>query len=156
MKQSPNIDEIDHQLLAVLQADARQSNKAIAAAVGVAPSTSLARIRELEEAGVIRGYHADIDPAALGRNVSALVSVRLSPKSEALVQRFIDSLWALDGVVAITLLTGPYDILIELSLPSIDDLRGLVLESIASFEGVRDEQTVIVFEHRRKTVLADV
>lgn len=152
----PNIDEIDHALLAELQSDARRSNKAIAAAAGVAPSTSLTRIRELEEAAVIRGYHAEVDPRALGRHVGALVSVRLSPKSEALVERFIESLWVLDGVIAITLLTGPYDLQIELSVPSIDHLRSLVLENIASFEGVSDEQTVIVFERRRKPVLAAV
>ena len=153
MSESPNMDEIDRVILAELQSDARRSNKAIAAAAGVAPSTSLTRIRELETAGVVRGYHADVDPKALGRHIGALVSVRLSPKSEALVDRFIDSLWRLDEVVAITLLTGPYDLQVELSVPSIEDLRTLVLENIASFDGVSDEQTVIVFERRRKPVL---
>ncbi len=156
MEAFPNMDEIDHAILAALQSDARRSNKAIASAAGVAPSTSLTRIRELEEAAVIRGYHADVDPRALGRRVGALVSVRLSPKSEALVERFIESLWALDGVVAITLLTGPYDLQVELSVASIDHLRSVVLENIASFEGVSDEQTVIVFERRRKPVLNPV
>jgi DNA-binding Lrp family transcriptional regulator len=154
MEALPNMDEIDRTILAELQSDARRSNKAIAAAAGVAPSTSLTRIRELETAGVVRGYHADVDPKALGRHIGALVSVRLSPKSEALVDRFIDSLWGLDEVVAITLLTGPYDLQVELSVPSIEGLRTLVLENIASFDGVSDEQTVIVFERRRKPVLA--
>ena len=154
MSDLPNMDEIDRVILAELQSDARRSNKAVAAAAGVAPSTSLTRIRELEAAGVVRGYHADVDPKALGRHIAALVSVRLSPKSEALVERVIDSLWRLDEVVAITLLTGPYDLQVELSVPSIEDLRTLVLENIASFDGVSDEQTVIVFERRRKPVLA--
>lgn len=156
MALSTNIDETDRRILAELQADARRANKAIAAAAGVAPSTSLTRIRELEDTGVIRGYHADVDPAALGRRIEALVSVRLLPKSEKLVKRFIDSLWRLDEVIAITLLTGRYDVQVDLSVHSIESLRTLVLEKIASFDGVSDEQTVIVFERRRKTVLADV
>lgn len=153
MEHSPNIDEIDQALLAALQSDARRANKAIAAAAGVAPSTSLTRIREMETAGVIRGYHADVDPTALGRTIQALVSVRLQPKSEELVSRFVDSLWVLDEVTAITMLTGPYDMQVTLSVASIDDLRTLVLANIASFDGVTDEQTMIVFEHRTKPVL---
>ncbi len=156
MTNTPNIDATDGEILAELQADARRSNKAVAAATGIAPSTSLVRIRELEAAGVIRGYHADVDPKALGRHISALVSVRLSPKSERLVEQFVDSLWALNEVAAITLLTGPVDLLVELSVRSIEDLRSLVLENIASFDGVSDEQTVIVFEHRRKRVLSQL
>ena len=150
----PNIDETDRALLHELQSDARRSNKALAAAAGVAPSTSLTRVRELEDAQVIRGYHADVAPEALGRSISALVSVRISPKTEALVSAFIDSLWGLDEVVAVTMLTGPYDMLVNLSVGSIDALRTLVLDNIASFDGVTDEQTMIVFEHRRKPVLA--
>lgn len=107
----------------------------------------------METAGVIRGYHADVDPTALGRTIQALVSVRLQPKSEELVSRFVDSLWVLDEVTAITMLTGPYDMQVTLSVASIDDLRTLVLANIASFDGVTDEQTMIVFEHRTKPVL---
>ena len=152
----PNISETDYRIVAELQANARRANKEIAAAAGVAPSTSLNRIRELEGSGVIRGYHADINPEALGRQIEALVSVRLSPKSEAHAERFINSLWGLDEVVAIALLTGRYDLQVDLSVPSIKSLRTLVLEKIASFDGVSDQQTVIVFERRRKTVLTDI
>ena len=152
----PNISETDYRIVAELQANARRANKEIAAAAGVAPSTSLNRIRELEGSGVIRGYHADINPEALGRQIEALVSVRLSPKSEAQAERFINSLWGLDEVVAIALLTGRYDLQVDLSVPSIKSLRTLVLEKIASFDGVSDQQTVIVFERRRKTVLTDI
>ncbi|MEL7157909.1 MAG: Lrp/AsnC family transcriptional regulator, partial [Actinomycetota bacterium] len=83
---SSNIDELDHRILRALQSDARRTNKDLAEAVGLAPSTTLGRVRELERTGVLRGYHADVAPAALGHGVEALVSVRLSPKNDELVR----------------------------------------------------------------------
>ena len=64
-------------MLRVLAADARIPNNALAERVGIAPSTCLGRVRALRERGVIRGYHADIDPAALGRPIQAMIAVRL-------------------------------------------------------------------------------
>lgn len=154
MSDLPNIDASDERILAELQSDARRSNKELAAAVGLAPSTTLARVRQLEDSGAILGYHADVDARVLGRSIEALVSVKLSPKDGALVNRFVDSLWAFDEVIAITLLTGPYDLIVHLSVASMPALRTMVLENIASFPGVADEQTTIIFEHRRKRVLS--
>lgn len=148
-----NIDATDHRILAALQSNARRTNKELAASVGLAPSTTLGRVRHLEAEGAIRGYHADVDPESLGRTIEALVSVRLSPKDGDRVRRLVDSLWELDEVIAVTLLTGPYDLLVHLSVGSMAALRTMVLDHIASHDGVADEQTMIVFEHRRKRVL---
>jgi DNA-binding Lrp family transcriptional regulator len=153
MTDLPNIDEIDHRILLELQADARRSNKALAAAVGLAPSTTLGRVRDLEARGIIVGYHAAVDPAALGRSIQALVSVRLQPKTNVLVSEFVEMIWALEETIAITMLTGPFDLLVHLSVADIAGLQTLVLERIASFDGVVDEQTSIIFEHRRKNIL---
>ena len=153
MTDLPNIDEIDHRILLELQADARRSNKALAASVGLAPSTTLGRVRDLEARRIILGYHAVVDPAALGRSIQALVSVRLQPKTNVVVEEFVEMIWELEETIAVTMLTGPFDLLVHLSVADISGLQTLVLERIASFDGVVDEQTSIIFEHRRKTVL---
>ena len=153
MTDLPNIDEIDHRILLELQADARRSNKALAASVGLAPSTTLGRVRDLEAGRIILGYHAAVDPAALGRSIQALVSVRLQPKTNVVVEEFVEMIWELEETIAVTMLTGPFDLLVHLSVADISGLQTLVLERIASFDGVVDEQTSIIFEHRRKTVL---
>lgn len=150
----PNIDEIDRRILHELQVDARRPNKALAAACGVSPSTMLARVRRLEDAGVIRGYHADIDPAALARGVDALVSVRLQPKTNDEVASFIESVWQLDETVAVTKVTGPFDVLIHLSVTDVASLGDTVMNAIAGAENVVDEQTSIVFSHRVKRILS--
>jgi DNA-binding Lrp family transcriptional regulator len=82
------VDEIDRRILAVLAEDARIPNNALADRVGVAPSTCLGRVRTLRERGVIRGYHADIDPAALGRPLQAMISVRLASGARGHIANF--------------------------------------------------------------------
>lgn len=75
--QTVELDAVDRELLRRLALDARAQNSSLAAAVGIAPSTCLMRVRRLQEAGVIVGFRAEVSPAALGRPLQALVSVRL-------------------------------------------------------------------------------
>ena len=69
------LDDVDRALVRLLRADARMSNAKLADEVGIAPSTCLARVRSLIERGVIRGFHADLDPRQLGLGLEALISV---------------------------------------------------------------------------------
>jgi DNA-binding Lrp family transcriptional regulator len=149
----PNLDATDREIVMELQRNARRSNKDLAEAVGVAPSTMLTRIRSLEERGVLRGYHADVDPAALGRPVRATVSVRLQPKSRDVVERFVQHVWSLEETESISLVTGGFDVIIDLSVADVSTLGSRVLNEIATFDAVVDEQTTLVLERRRKVVL---
>src|SRR6185312_17461795 len=75
--QTPELDEVDRRILITLHRDARMPNSALADAVGIAPSTCHGRVRRLHELGVIRGFYADIDPAAIGLSLQAMISVSL-------------------------------------------------------------------------------
>lgn len=150
---SANIDEIDRQILLALQADARQTNRALSQRVGVAPSTSLQRVRDLERRGTITGYGADIDLAALGLSVQAMVAVRLRPKTNEVVHGFVEAVWRLPETLSVTQLTGIDDVLVHLVVPTVDQLRSLVLDRIARAPGVVDERTSLVFDHRRRRVI---
>jgi len=77
------LDEIDRKILAELQADGRMTNVELASRVGISAPPCLRRLRALEEAGRIRGYHAEIDPAALGFEVQVFAQVRLSRQAES-------------------------------------------------------------------------
>ncbi|WP_336922029.1 Lrp/AsnC family transcriptional regulator [Aquipuribacter sp. SD81] len=145
------LDDLDRLVLAELQRDARQTNRALAETAGVAPSTMLARVRRLEEAGVIRGYHAVVDHRAVGRTVRAVVSVRLQPKSREVVQAFIDHVWRLEETVGISLTTGTHDVLVHLSAADVTSLGERVLQDIASFDNVVEEHTALVLDERAKT-----
>lgn len=93
------MDELDSEIVRLLQTDARQSNRELARKLGVAPSTCLERVRALTRRGVIRGYHADIDPAALNRPVQALVSVQIRPLSRSVIDTFKEFASGLPEVV---------------------------------------------------------
>lgn len=147
------MDATDLRILHELQVDARRPNKDLAAAAAVSPSTMVNRVRALEARGVIRGYHADVALPALGRNIEALVSVRLQPKTPSAVDEFMEAIWSLDETIAVTLVTGVYDVLVHLSVSDIATLSQTVLTAVASAPNVKDEQTSIIFEHRAKRVL---
>ncbi|WP_239451966.1 Lrp/AsnC family transcriptional regulator [Frondihabitans sp. PAMC 28766] len=87
------MDELDQAIVAELQADARRTNRDVAAAVGISPTTALDRTRSLRQRGVIRGATLDVDLAKIGRAVQALIAVRIRPPSRRNIEGFRD--WAL-------------------------------------------------------------
>ena len=119
----------------------------------MAPSTTLGRVRELEQNGVITGYHAAVDLAKMGRPLQALVFVKLRPKTSTSVSEFVDRVWALDSTVSVHLISGSEDALVHLAVADTDELRDTVLRNISNLPGVADERTSIVFDHRSKHVI---
>lgn len=152
----PLTNETDLILVSELQRDARQTNRALAEAAGLAPSTSLGRVRDLEERGVFTGFHGHVDLRSLGRGLQALVFVRLQPKSDEIISRFTDHVWALPETIGLDLITGVEDLIIHLAVADADSLQQVILNEISSFPGVFDERTSLLFEHRRKTVIEPI
>ncbi|MEY9931912.1 DNA-binding Lrp family transcriptional regulator [Catenulispora sp. GP43] len=148
----PVLDDTDRAILAVLAADARTPNNAIAEAVGIAPSTCLARIRTLRERGVIRGFHADIDPAALGRGLQAMIAVRLRAHTRERVQEFIRDVPGLPDVVGVWHVAGADDYLLHIAVADSDALRDFVLEHLTTHPAVGHTETSLIFGHLRGAV----
>ena len=95
------VDAVDRAMLGVVAADARITNQRLADRVGVAPSTALARLRSLRARGVIRGFHAEVDLAALGRPLQALIAVRLAVHAREQIDAFTDAVGQLPGVLMV-------------------------------------------------------
>jgi Lrp/AsnC family transcriptional regulator, leucine-responsive regulatory protein len=96
------IDPADRLLLEALSRDARMSLKALAAHAGLSSPSAAERIRKLEERGVIRGYAADIDPAALGYTLEAVVRIRPLPGKLHVVQKLIEETPAISACDKVT------------------------------------------------------
>ncbi len=143
----------DRVIVAALQENARQTNRALARAANLAPSSTLSRVRDLERRGVIEGYHAEVDLAALGRNLQALVFARFQPKSDEIIQSFIDHVWELPETIGLQIITGVEDVVIHLAVADPEQLQRVILKEISSFPGVYDERTSLLFEYRRKKVI---
>lgn len=143
------LDDVDRRILRVLAADARIPNSTLAAQVGVAPSTCLMRVRRLQEAGAVLGFHADLSPAALGRPLQAVVSVRLAAHARTRIRQFGDTIAALPGVLNVFFLAGANDFQVHLAAESTDDLRDFVVENLSASRDVAMTETNLIFEHLR-------
>jgi DNA-binding Lrp family transcriptional regulator len=120
------LDSVDKALLRELQNDARQTNKALAEKVGVAPSTCLERVRELRARGVIKGFRADVDPAAIGRPMEAILSIQQRGSHKTATEMLLDEVSALPETVRVMALTGTTDFIIHVAVRDMDHLRDLV------------------------------
>jgi DNA-binding Lrp family transcriptional regulator len=149
----PQFDEVDRALLTLLQKDARRTNKELSEAVGVAQSTCLERIRNLRARGVITGYRAEVDPAAVGRSIRALISVRLRPKTTASVRAFQYDILAQPETLSVFTVSGADDFVVEVAVPDVMHLRDFILDRITSRKDVVDARTSIVYEQVRAPVI---
>ncbi|WP_232664108.1 Lrp/AsnC family transcriptional regulator [Pseudonocardia sp. TRM90224] len=145
------LDPVDHAILRELRADARISNKDLADRVGVAQSTCLGRVRALRQAGVIRGYHADIDPRALGHDLQAMIAIRLQPHARGAMGDFVTALSARREVLEVYFVAGANDFLIHVATSSTDDLRYFVGEVLNRNPAIAGTETNLIFEHTRVT-----
>lgn len=147
--QAAGIDDVDRRILVALHADARIPNSALAEAVGVAPSTCHGRVRRLQELGVIRGFHADIDPAAIGLPLQAMVSVRLQAGARGKIRNFIQQIRRKRQVIDVYFLAGADDFIIHVAARDTDDLRSFVVDNLNADADVAGTQTSLIFEHLR-------
>jgi DNA-binding Lrp family transcriptional regulator len=145
----PELDAVDLSILEILAVDARITNQALAERVGVAPSTALARLRGLRESGVIQGFHAEVDLAALGRPLQALVAVRLAVHAREQIDAFTNAVRKLPGVLMVFHLTGVTDYLVWIAAADAQDLREFVVDHLATHPSVAHAETSLIYEHRR-------
>jgi DNA-binding Lrp family transcriptional regulator len=153
---TPALDSIDRRLLDLLQEDGRQSNKALAAAAGIAASTCSERVQRLREEGAILGIHARVDPPAFGVGLQALVTVRLRRHAEELVHRFWEHADAMAEVVTVFHLSGGNDFLCHVVVRDADHLRQVAVSGFTSLPEVAHIETSIIFDHRSKPGLPDL
>jgi len=139
------MDELDQSILAVLDKDGRISNAELADRVGLSPSPCLRRVRRLEEIGVIRGYRAVIDPAAIGRGLRVFAGVRLIRHARADVVAFERAVIRLPEVVYTHHVTGNYDYLLQVEvadLPAYEDFHANRLASLPAVAAVTSYVTM--------------
>jgi DNA-binding Lrp family transcriptional regulator len=140
-------DSIDRALLLELQKDARQTNKALAEKVGVAPSTCLERVRELQARGVIRGFKADVDPAAVGRPMEAILSIQQRPpQGRGMIETLLEHVRKFPETRRVMALTGTTDFIIHVAVRDMDHLRDLVW-GLTERREVARLQSSLIFVH---------
>ncbi|HSF98454.1 MAG TPA: Lrp/AsnC family transcriptional regulator [Ornithinibacter sp.] len=143
------LDDVDRALVELLATDGRMPNAELARRVGIAESTCAGRVKALREGGVVLAIRGEIDLAALGRPMEAMVALRFTGHARESMDSFRDRVSSIPGVVAAYHLAGADDFLVHISGATANDLRDLVLDHLTSVEGVAHAQTSLIFERVR-------
>lgn len=144
MRDSGELDAVDRALLLELQNDARQTNKALADKVGIAPSTCLERVRELRARGVITGFTARVDPAAVGRPMEAIMSIQQASAQRQATENLLEHASSLPETVRVMALTGTTDFIVHVAVRDMDHLRDLVWSLVERREVGRIQSSLVL------------
>lgn len=136
-----DLDDTDRAILRSLQADARTPFSEIARQIDMSSATVHDRVKRMEEAGVIEGYHAKLDPKAVGLDISAIVGLQVEQGRE---QDTLKRLEDIDGVTEVNLTTGSWDVMMRVYAKDAERLRELMFENIAQMDGFARSQTMVI------------
>ena len=138
------LDPIDRRILTELQADGRMTNVELAKRVGISAPPCLRRVRTLEEAGYIKGYHADIDARELGFEVEVFAMVRLHSQAEADLSAFESLCRAWPLVRECHMLNGEIDFILKCVAPDLSSFQSFLTEELLRAENVASVKTSLV------------
>ena len=151
-----SLDRTDRLILDALQRDGRIANNELAAAVQLSPLPCLRRVRSLEEAGVIRGYAALLDPLKVGLGLLAYVNVKLAAKGQAPAAQFSRAVRSWDEVIECYSLTGDMDYLLRVQVTDLAHFSRFMMGRLLEHPGVIDVKSSIALEIVKHTVALPV
>ncbi len=150
------LDRTDRKLLDLLQKDGRITNLDLAGKVALSPSACLRRVRALEEAGVIRGYAALLDPAKVGLGLTAFVTVKLEKRGRMPTDQFARACRDWPEVAACHATTGDMDYLLRVVVEDLAHFSRFVMDSLLKHPGVLDVKSSFVLETVKETTALPV
>lgn len=138
------LDPIDRKILAELQADGRMTNVELAKRVGISAPPCLRRVRTLEDAGYIRGYHADVDSRELGFEVQVFAMVGLNSQAEADLSAFEERCRGWSLVRECHMLNGEVDFILKCVAPDLSTFQSFLTEDLLKADNVASVKTSLV------------
>jgi len=139
------MDDIDRKIVRAMQRDGRMSNRELADRVGLSPSPCLRRLKILEQSGVIRGYHAEIDAQLYGLPITVFIRVRLERHDEDTVNAFEAKVRANDNIVECHVMTGESDYLLRVMVADLSDYERFVRRELQRIGGVASIDTSFAY-----------
>lgn len=132
------LDAYDRRILEALQKNGRLTNVELADQIGLSPSPCLRRVRMMEEAGVIQGYEARLDPHEVGLGLTVFVGVKVERHHERDAEMFRNEVSALPEVIAAHLVSGESDFLLQVVVPDLRGYEHFLLHTLLKLPGVKD------------------
>lgn len=149
--QRVKLDEIDWKILSELQANGRITNVELAKRVGVSAPPCLRRVRALEEAGFVRGYHADLDPKSLGFEVTVFAMVGLHKQAEADLQAFEALVNSWPIVRECHMLNGEIDFILKCVAHDLSEFQSFLTECLTPAENVESVKTSLTIRTSKQS-----
>ena len=147
-------DEIDRRILEVIQEEARISNADLAGRVGLSPSPCWRRVRALEDAKVIRRYVTLVDAEAIGLPINVFATVTLEKQIERALERFERAVAERPEVMECYLMTGEFDYLLRVVVPSLGAYERFLMDHLTRIEGIASIKSSFALKQvRYKTAL---
>lgn len=138
------LDPIDKLILEILQANAKITNSQLALEVGLSPAPTLERVRKLENAGLIKSYHAQVDTEKLGLGVGIFIQISLSSHKKNQIKSFVEKINKIPEVIECHHITGAGDFLLKVITKDIASYQELILEKLVDIEEIGNMQSMVI------------
>src|SRR5450830_372388 len=146
------LDKLDRHILRILQQDGRVSMKELGEQVGLSTTPTIERVKRMERDGVITGYHARIDPPALGAKLLVFVEITLNQKSASVFEQFRREVLRIPEVQECHLVSGDFDYLIKARIHEMAEYRNLLGDMLLSLPGAAQSKSYVVMEEIKETL----
>lgn len=148
------IDGFDRKILDVISVDGRISVTELAKRIGLSKSPTQARLRRLEETGVVRGYRALFDPIRLGRDHVAFVEVKLTDTRESALAAFNTAVLKIPEIEQCHLIAGAFDYLLKVRTSDMSNYRQVLAERISTLPHVANTSTYVAMQAVKEEAIA--
>ena len=145
----PPLDTTDWRILNQLASNGRMTNVQLAQRVGITPPPCLRRVRALEDAGVIRGYHADLDQIALGYEMTVFVMVALHSQAEADLHSFDNMVHSWPLVRESYMMSGETDYMLKCIAPSMSVFQDFLINHLSAAPNVASVKTAVTIRRTK-------
>ncbi|MGV0911963.1 Lrp/AsnC family transcriptional regulator [Martelella sp. FOR1707] len=152
---SADLDRFDRAIMSTLAENGRISITDLAKRIGLSKSPTQARVRHLEEAGIIRGYRAILDPIQLGLDYVAFVEVKLSDTREKALSEFNKAVVGLMEVEQVHMIAGRFDYLLKIRTASMRSYRRVLAERISTLPHVASTSTYMAMQSIKENGIAE-
>ncbi len=138
------LDQIDRKILEILQSDAKITNAQLSKEIGLSPAPTLERVKKLEISGLIKSYHAQLDPEKIGLGITTFVQVTLVGHKKMFTDAFVVKINQIDEIIECHHITGTGDFLLKVISKDITAYQKLMLERVNEIEEVASTQTMVI------------
>ncbi|HEX8515042.1 MAG TPA: Lrp/AsnC family transcriptional regulator [Bacteroidia bacterium] len=139
-----NLDKTDLKILKILQENAKITNLQLSGEIGLSPAPTQERVKKLENAKLIRGYHAQLDPEALGIGINAIIQITLTHQVENAISNFKKEINKIPEIMECYQVTGNADYVMIVMLKDIRDFESLISQKLSKMEEIGQMQTMVV------------